>query len=411
MNDPYNYGAVFVADEDSITAYIYKWKQKHKGYDTLDLHEIDYSFDIDPDDNSSKTIYPGIMSYVNKSFEEVDDYLLPVMYFVCDYVFGNRNNIPIYVRILEESGIFNLDTASQLNITNNIKDVIKSYRYKVASNCVTKVTKEEENAYDWLAMNYLKKSIFDNDDDDKRDASKKTYGIFRLSNNTNSAVFVPHTKPEKYEYNFTFGNSNYMLYDHSMQNYGRSDALKMVLDNITSNASSYVIQFPCFLKDYSSIYNGHLINGTGQGKACIRLISSMVNKYAECEDNTSSCAINGTYMPSITKGYNIFYASDEFHTIASILGLSTGIPTTLNYLQMSTRRYCNISWLDLKNQFEDPKFEERVALTCFDGAYSYCILNAYNISDVSKINFADNVEGISFNYAYGVMLSEIKVKK
>lgn len=406
VKDSHSYGVIFSAGKDSTTAYIYKWEWGKKGKNLayLDFTEVDYLCRTNSSQDAERVAYPGIVQvWSEDSYENVTTYFEDLISTAkCIVPSSLWKSTPIYVRLLEESGVSKESASVRERLFADLREVVRDSGFKVTGKCVLGVTTEEQNARVWLAVNYLKESIYNVDDSKK--AYESTYGVFSLTENANSAVFVPHESIKRYGHDINAGKRVYKLYDYSSQAYGKESAHQMLLDNeIAKSPSLDVIQFPCYPKGYNRTYNGHIFNGTGEGNSCIKLTTNLLNVDASCEEeeDEGSCAINGTYMPNVTSnGYNVFYAVDEFYKTASFLSLSTGIPTTLEHLSKYTERYCNI------NLSGDYSYG-RIHSACFDGSYAFSILRAYGFHKQDLINFANNIEGIEFNYPYGAMLHEI----
>ena len=416
--DPKDYGVIISAGADSTTAQVYIWKHNRKNITVMEFHEVEYADDNEEGGDvisglsateAQQTVTPGIASLLGLPSENVSNYFAPLIAFVARHIPSHdAKNTPIYVRILAGSGVNKADEAARASLVNDVTKVVKDSGFKVVSDirCVAEVSEEEEAAGKWLAVNYLKNSICKPDETTR---VNKTYGIFTLTNSANGAVFESADgNPLMYSLGVSLAGFSYKVYAHADTSYGRNVALKKLLDDtVGNNDNDTVVNFPCFLNGYSMIYKGYNITGTGNSSECTNLVTKLLNTDAPCEKDP--CAINGTYMPSITPNkYKVFFAIDELHAAASFLGLSTGIPTSLGELSEYSKKYCSFHWSYIYKAFSKVYPLERIADGCFNGIYTYKILRAYGIpDDGGRVNFASNVEGIMFDYPYGAMLYEI----
>ena len=409
--DTHSYGVIFSVGENATTAHAYRWNKKHKNIDTLDFHEIEYL--SDPTKNFTRTVSSCVSALNDTNYDDVYAYFEPLMDFANSFVpSGARGSTPVYVRLLEES---NVDKSKRALLVENIERVISDFGFKVTPRCVECVSKEEEHACMWLAMNYLRGVVYK---DDEGTNPCGNYGIFCMTNYSNTAIFKPKAgeRLAKYNHNITLSKAEYTIYDYSCPEYGKEPAFERVMNlaisrglrsSSSSSSNSDELEFPCYMRNYNTTYGDDniTVRGTGNASQCIDLITEILNKDAKCEIG-DSCAINGVYMPNISSGYESFFALDEFYNIANFLGVSTGLPTKLESLRKNTEIYCNFSFSVYEGVTRFSK--ERLARYCFDGAYSYSVLHAYRVEKDTVI-FANNVEGVSFDYPYGAMLTEIDV--
>lgn len=403
--DNHKYGVVFEAKRSMTIAHVYRWNKKHKNINGLDFHEVEYL--SDPTKQVNRSVNKPISMLIGNE-SSVENYFKPLIEAAENFVpYGSRGSTLIYVRLLSESGVVN---GTHDKLIDNIEDAISNSGFKTDKRCVKCVSKEEQHACVWLAMNYLRGVVYK---DEEKENSCGKYGAFSLTNYSNTVIFNPKKGEaiKKYNHSITLGKEKYNIYDYSSTKYGKVDAFKRVI-NLAINDSQNrdengTVLFPCYMRDYNTtLHNGEVfIKGTGDTEKCIEYISKDLNTSATCELE-GPCFIDGVYMPSISEGYERFYALDDFYTTANFLSVTTGVPTKLESLYKNTAVYCNISFTHYTKELG--LTGEQMARYCFWGAYTYSVLNAYGTKDGSII-FASNVEGVSFNYPYGAMLTEINI--
>ena len=395
-----NYACIIDAGSTSSKEYIYKWQSSN---------ESNFIPEITPVKNNA--FKPPLSSLKQKiDIENHTKKLLEYCEKEINIISNNTFDIkktPFYLKAT--AGMRSLPENEQDQIIKVVREEIQKSNFLfLYKEWARVITGNEEGIYGWISVNYLTKSLIENNN---LNIIKNTYGVMDLGGSSLEITFLSEffTNSENF-YEIDIGKLKYSLYTFSFSHYGQNDMFKKVLIYLIENneqSNNVNIPHPCLYKNYNESFNYNNTNyyfyGIGNFEKCGEITKKQIIKKMCIEEN---CSIEGIYQPKIEKNQK-FYAISGFAYVAEYLGLNKTIYYSAKDILNATEKLCHKNVEEIKKEHGDNM--EYAKIYCFSGNYIYNIFvdgfgfeeNWKNIILSNEINGED-----ASSWSLGAMVHE-----
>jgi len=276
---------------------------------------------------------------------------------------------------------------------------------------------EEEGAFQWITVNYLRGFFSDKDD------KPAQVGILEMGGASTQIAFVPEVSTLAGKFRITLGGRHYPLYVHSYLNYGSTASLRWaaktfaqdpdyVLHTDETTNTTY-INNPCVLREDSTLetVGGMHYNSTGTGNyvKCTELIDQHVYKVPSSLCRPAPCGIGPFYQPSIPDNMD-FYAVAAFIFPAKVFGIlgEDGRVIPKEYGD-AARDYCQMTLAEATELARNNSGEVyQPSSRCMMGLYTEKLwITAYGFDSHSdNIYVVDRIDDNKISWCLGALLYE-----
>ncbi|XP_072523971.1 ectonucleoside triphosphate diphosphohydrolase 1 isoform X2 [Salminus brasiliensis] len=401
LHQKYKYGIVLDAGSSHTSVYIYQWPAE-KENNTGKVQQI----------HDCNVKGKGISSYSDDP-KKAGDSLKDCMDEAKRKIPTHRHHeTPLYLgatagmRLLEMK-----NEAASEKVLISVEDFLRTYPFSYQGARI--ITGQEEGAFGWITVNYLKENL--------RKASD-TLGALDLGGASTQITFVSGQMLESpgNSIDFRLYGHDYHLYTHSFLCYGKDQVLKLSLANQMQTTlemtENIIVEDPCFhpgynvRKDFQSVFNSPCVKGLsvpekefnhvglGNGTACHAAVREVFNA-SRC--TYSTCSFNGVFQPPVEGQFGAFSA---FFFVMDFLNLTT---LTLDEAKEELGNYCATPWDTIKQNHRNVK-EKYLSEYCFSGTYILTLLeDGYNFtsSNWQDINFIKKIGNSDAGWTLGYMLN------
>ncbi|PVU96692.1 hypothetical protein BB561_001019 [Smittium simulii] len=421
------YGIIIDSGSSQSRLMIYSWtdvsytiKSSKLTNDLNKLPEINLGVNQDKTTFSHR-ISPGISTYGDKISSLNLEHLTPMLEFALKTIPKHKHKqTPIY--LMATAGMRLLDIQIQNKILLKACEFFKKNSKFYIENCKTHfrvITGEEEGAYGWISVNYLKtgflplinttnelseinqnspeKNIYSEtkiiDSNTKKIAEpiSDTFGFldmggastqiaFKLSSDISAEHSEEVTKTKLKKLN---GDEIPIdLFVSTFLGYGTNEARRRYVELLTKESPEVttfeypVIADPClpsgvFVQVKS---NNYVLMGSGNLDHCIKQVSTLLNKKKTCVK--LPCLIDGVHFPTTNfKNMQFLGVSEYWYASNDILKLG-GMWDMFKFISKA-RDFCATNWETSKIQHINTPgiIEDRIRLQCFKAAWLITILH------------------------------------
>eukprot|EP00604_Paraphysomonas_vestita_P003350 CAMPEP_0174818934 /NCGR_PEP_ID=MMETSP1107-20130205/1885_1 /TAXON_ID=36770 /ORGANISM="Paraphysomonas vestita, Strain GFlagA" /LENGTH=499 /DNA_ID=CAMNT_0016031555 /DNA_START=164 /DNA_END=1659 /DNA_ORIENTATION=+ len=323
------------------------------------------------------------------------------------------------------------------------------------------ISGQEEGAFGWISVNYLKKIIGPFATNQVIPTSDTAYAVVEMGGaSTQVTQIIPvghHTNPH-YSYTFTIQGQTFNLYTHSYLGYGSDQArvslnkyLVESLQKTTQTPKASTIIDPClnpgYLREqgkgggFNDIYLGpngpfHVIGGgDDRAHACHETLEQILFplkhgiKHEKCIDlgdhPVDHISFNCIYQPSFVRQSknilifeNFYYAAsgmgtlpanhDPLDSIDSSFKPSFPLITSPKEYRDSAEITCGLSWDKIQISYpRDTSSKEQNSRWCFTASYAYLFLtHGIGVKYEQLITVQQSVDGSDIEWALGAAYKE-----
>lgn len=279
---------------------------------------------------------------------------------------------------------------------------------------------EEEGAFQWITVNYLRGYFLPNQGSSQDDQ----VGIMEMGGASTQIAFIPEVSSLAGKFPVTLWGVRYPLYVHSYLGYGQEAVERWIAAAIAEDSNNVLeekdnvkyINSPCALQGDSILVEGEAglmynCSGTGQPAQCELLISQMLYQVDPSLCQPAPCAIGPFYQPSIPDSMS-FYAVDAFFYPANVFGIlhrEDNVLTPLEYGD-AAREYCVKHVSAASHQSAaNTNSTYKLSARCMMGLYAEKLFTqAYGFhNQTQQIHIKDEVEGNELSWCLGALLYEM----
>lgn len=414
-----SYAVVIDCGSSGSRVFVYWWP-KHSGNPTELLRITQLQNKLGK--SVVMKIEPGIAMYAVKPYL-ISSYLRPLLDYAAEQIPPEKHSeTPLYV--LCTAGMRMLPKRLQNTILNQIVESMpKLCNFNFLASHAEVITGVTEGLYSWLGLNYvlgnLQREKRHSDDKsnnsssmngkENNDDKRKTVGIIDMGGASLQVAFeiksdsVPpdvskqildvnlgcdsHTSDHEYKViveTFLHKGGNMVRKKYEKDLISR-------LENgpsIPSSTQAFRVEHdPCMSFGHvqelyqkklgnSNLTQTVFLNGTGRFEECKQKLSSYLNK-DDC-DNSTSCILDGKYLPNIDYFGDHFYGSSEFYYCMEDI-LHIGGPYLKANYETEASIYCSTPWKKSWQKYLDGYFtnvdENRMKLQCFKSAWISVVLH------------------------------------
>ncbi|KAL7466936.1 hypothetical protein ACHAXS_007207 [Conticribra weissflogii] len=332
-----------------------------------------------------------------------------------------------------------LPPEQERSIIQSVRDILRNSGFLFRDSWARTISGEEEGAYGWLVVNYLKngegfmslpqeeentdetKSLPGIVDDTGDIPTGDTFGALDLGGASTQITFQSSESILSNQFPLRIGHLEYSLYTHSYLYFGVDQARirydtrfatrdtmadaaitnvvdgntvhhgnETIADGIdntttTTTATPKSMINPCYPTGYTNPTTN--VTGSSRWEQCLQTVKFLFDKSPPCYhgDGTSDrCSFNGVYQPP-RRASEKFVAMSSFVYAWSYLGLSTGKHASDLYdLNRRAGRFCNLSYEEQRRLYDRRRKNDPNGIwvrldeqgnQCFNAAYSYHLLS------------------------------------
>ncbi|PVV01110.1 hypothetical protein BB560_004484 [Smittium megazygosporum] len=395
---------------------IYTWRDLAKSSseisfnNTLErLPEIDFGLPGSKEAFSFK-ISPGISSYSTKISELNQKHLAPMLEHAKKVIPAHKHiQTPIY--LMATAGMRLLDDDSQKQILYRACEFFKKNSIFYIKNCKAHfnvISGEEEGAYGWLSVNYLKNRflpLINHTSEQSQLPSQsqnsllsrsttgeaETFGFLDMGGASTQIAFQLNSKISdisqdeitKIKLMKIDGNSiEVNLFVTTFLGYGTNEARRRYVESIASKTPKIadfeypVISDPCLPKGLfvQVKSNNFVLMGSGKLDSCVKETYKLLNKKEFCAK--PPCLFNGVHFPTLNlKNMQFLGVSEYWYASNDILQLG-GLWDMFKFIKKA-RDFCSLDWNSAKSKYIDTPgiIEDRIRLQCFKASWIITILH------------------------------------
>ena len=376
-----NYACLIDAGSTSSKEFIFKWQSS---YEKNFIPEIILV--------KNNAIKPPLASLKEKMdiqnhTKQLLDYCEKEINIISNNTF-NIQKTPFYLKAT--AGMRSLSENEQNQIIDVVRDSIQESHFLfLKKEWARVITGNEEGIYGWISVNYLTKSLSENNN---LNMIKNTYGVMDLGGSSLEITFLSNSTSKSGSfYEIDIGKLNYSLYTYSFSHYGQNEMFKKItIDLIENNEKNdnLIIPHPCMFKNYneSFYYNNtnYYFYGLGDFEKCGEIAKKQINKKECLEEN---CSMEGVYQPKIEKDLK-FYAISGFAYLGEYLKLNKTEYYSAKDVLNATRKLCQKEVEEIKKEYGENL--EYSKIYCFSGNYIYYMF-------VDGFGFEENWKNIIFS--------------
>ncbi len=311
----------------------------------------------------SKKIKPGLSTLAGHP-DKADKYILPLISYT-EILIPKSQKANFY--LLATAGMRIMPAQQQKNIYKKIKTYLnKSNKFNIKQ--ITTISGKKEGLFDWLALNYLNKTL----------QPGKTIGALDMGGGSTEIAYITNENTAPGDIvNISINGNNYRLYSKSYLGLGLNFA-RYQYSNHTN----------CFPKNYPLPNDQKAL---GNAEQCISELNSLVNETHRVNIKT----------PPIPKNKKIYALSGFYYTFTA-KSLHLGTNTTLNTLKSSAKNFCESDWNTLTKTY--PK-DKHLFAQCFNAALSYSLLaNGYKLDKSEQIYAKNKIKNQEISWTLGAAI-------
>ena len=284
-----------------------------------------------------------------------------------------------------------------VDVQNSI--MTKMYRYirehsqfRVRQNMVRVITGGEEGYFGWLSVNYLLNKF-----DEKANSSMS---IDMGGASTEVSFELKEGQASENSYIIQVGRKKLNIFSYSYLYYGTNSAHESVNSYLLSmnKANDDPIPNPCYFKGYSTDFNGHKFNGTGDFAKCLDAIQKVL---------IDAPNFTQVSIPSMDKIINI-HAISTFAYVISFLNISSH--TTLKEFNETFIKLSQLTMDQIYQKYENSDISKKYLPEYFwEASYCYAfLLKGLKLTDdIHTFDMPYNINGNDLGWALGAMIKEV----
>lgn len=414
------YSLVFDAGSSHTKLFIYTWAGAK-------LNETAIIKQIASFENSN----PGISHFKDNPSQAAKS-LEPYMEFAKDMVPKIEiPHTPVYLGATAGMRMLRQSNQSASNaIFESIRNLFKKSGFQI-NNPIYQVrilSGEEEGAFSWITVNYLKGNV------EKNGApalphileTSSTIGALDMGGASTQITFIPDSNysiPENFTYRFSLYNHPLKVYTHSFLCYGVNEIIRKYHAVLAkaSNGTTTNISSPCWLKGsskndssdnifktpctfdptYSNVSMYYHFVGTANHTECQRIIDTLFD-FKNCP--YKGCSFNKIYQPPVKN--KSFMAFSIYYYIMKSLNLTKKSDNfSLKTYNNAVYSWCNKTWKEAR---QTPGYSEAIlSMMCIEAIYIKTILTkGYGFDNTSwnSLHFNMTVKGCEVGWTMGFMM-------
>ncbi|ORX55636.1 nucleoside phosphatase GDA1/CD39 [Hesseltinella vesiculosa] len=277
----------------------------------------------------------------------------------------------------------------------------------------------DEGVYAWITVNYLLGKL----DPAKRGTSA---AVFDLGGASTQVVFEPSKEMIQGEHKYTlnYGEGDpFVLYQHSYLGFGLNEARKHIKEAIVDLwkdqwSSSSPLYHPCLPLNHSETITTtkgqgndettmeFQLVGTGAGAAQCRAVLEPLFRKDECQ--TSPCAFNGVYQPSLTDAFSQrdLFVFSFFYDLTQPLGM----PKEFSVAELGSlaQRVCDGQAEQYFRHVPDASILLQKPDLCLELTYLYSLLKTgYDLPSDRIVRTAQKIKGMETGWCLGASIAMI----
>ena len=317
-------------------------------------------------------IKPGLSSYASHP-QDAGASLKPLLAYAADAItkaHGVVNQTPLYLMATAGMRDPAITPAQSKAIYQSVTDAINTSKTMQLKEAQT-IPGKMEGVYDWIAVNYLEKHLFDN----------QTQGSLDLGGASTEVTFSAQNMASSGDYaSFSLGTHQYNLFSHSFYGLGQDKARGSV--DVPA----------CFPKGYS-MDNGQ----TGDFN------------YQTCKADTDNLLVQDNVSATIPaySSAKMFTAFSGYYYTAQFFKVDTQF--TPAGLQNAVNTFCALDWKQM--QEADPTVPvSYLANYCFNGTFIHELLGkqGYHFADNSKqVSVKTKIDDTGVDWTIGAALYKL----
>jgi Golgi nucleoside diphosphatase len=454
--ESYNYLAMIDAGSSGCRAHVFRYGML--GSSTGKLYILPK--------HVSKKVRPGLSTFAENPTAAGASLADLVAFMKTEVPESEWSQTPIWLKAT--AGLRMLETSKSTAILNSVRgflsDPVNSPFY-FENGMARIISGQEEGAFGWISVNYLKKIIGPFAGADQAATIDTAYAVVEMGGaSTQVTQIIPHGHRinHQYMYAFSIQGSNYELYTHSYLGYG-SDQARIALNQhlvetslapaaAASDASSpKTLVDPCLNPGYfreskskeglGNVYVGptgsfHVVGGgDDRAHACHEILEGILFplkhgiKHEKCQSlvdhPVDHISFNCIYQPAFVRQSKNFLVFENFFYAASGMGTLPAGHDPLETadadresdfpLQTSPREYrhsaeeaCGLSWDKIQMNFpRDATSKEQNTRWCFSASYAYLFLtHGIGLKYDQVITVQQSIENSDIEWALGAAYKE-----
>lgn len=398
--DHNNYAVVIDAGSSGTRVWVYKWLPVIEG-----LPEFDYIL--------KKRTNPGIS-------ESADD-TVKLQYTVATLIVqaaevvpaSKQPSTPVY--LLATAGMRYLLEDQASEVVDRIhfmllNSTLNPFFYQRKNN-IRILSGEEEAAFAWIAVNYMK-GAFKSNSTEK--AYKRTYGVMEMGGASTQIAFVPKGPILAKHFPIRIAGERYPLYSNSYLHYGQDSVEAWIKDQLVNEAkvtgkTEGVLTNPCFNTGTDEEYKNFKMLGQADKNKCALMLGKLVFKAPLDSCHPKPCGVGTVYQPSISQDQR-FYALSVFPIVFRELGITTKEntgPVNFNNLLNASSAYCQRNYNELKVGVKESR-HKFLYKPCYMGLYvAQLLTKGYGLPvDSENVYSLEKINDKSVDWTLGALIYE-----
>ncbi|XP_027097343.1 probable apyrase 6 [Coffea arabica] len=317
------------------------------------------------------------------------------------------------IRLMATAGMRMLEKGVQDRILEACRTVLRGSGFRFYDDWASVISGSDEGVYAWVVANYALGTLGGD--------PKQTTGIIELGGASAQVTFVSDEPlPPEYSRKVKYGNFTYILYSHSLLQYGQNVAFELLRESLIMRSEELdtlqngKLMDPCIPRGYThDTGSGKLSPGSLAEKS--RYLSALQpgGNFSECRSASLmllqkdkekcsyiNCYVGSTFIPKLQ---GKFLATENFFHTSKFFGL--GRQAFLSDLVVAGERFCEDDWSKLKMKYYSLDDDDLLRY-CFSSAYIVALLHdSLGIAlDDERIVYANQVENIPLDWALGAFI-------
>ncbi|XP_071337931.1 ectonucleoside triphosphate diphosphohydrolase 2-like [Trachinotus anak] len=409
------YGIVLDAGSSHTSMYIYKWpadKQNDTGIVTQH--------------NECHAKGGGISSYAGVRGGAAESLKACLEQAVKDIPKSRHHQTPLYLGATAGMRLLKRVNATEsARVLKEVENKLRSYPFKFKE--ATILRGEEEGAYGWVTVNYLKENFAKYGFAGRwLNPGSKTIGALDLGGASTQITFETSEKVEDSlkMMELTLYGQVHRIYTHSFLCYGQDQFLKKLMAHlIKTQGVKPQLSHPCYPQHFNlsiklgkDVFNSPctenfrparfdpqmsvMVVGTGEYHNCLSNVKQIFS-FDSC--SYSKCSFDGVFQPNLRGSFMAFSAYFFTHRYINRL---TNIPiTSPSQMEAAIQLVCNMTISEMTEKTKQP--EKYMKNVCAVSNFIQVLLTqGYHFDELSfpSISFQEKAGGASVGWALGYML-------
>ncbi|KAL7531493.1 hypothetical protein ACHAXR_007598 [Thalassiosira sp. AJA248-18] len=257
----YGYGAAIDAGSSGSRIYLYRWRLPSN--DRL----ASKSIKVEQEAIFSDERTPGINDKHDIGIGMLEELVLVALAETALPPDVDPGDVPIYLGAT--AGMRIIDPAFEADIMSRIRSILLESRFLFRDDWARTISGEEEGAYDWLTINYLK-----NNGNFPTSATTQ-YGALDLGG-ASTQISFPASVLTKDLFPLRIDQVEYPLYTQSFLHYGVDQARRQYDAKFASHTKSN----PCYPTGYTNSNSG--ISGSSNWEECLQSVAVLFDQTQNC---------------------------------------------------------------------------------------------------------------------------------